>query len=42
MKSKFKCNCGTTTRYTGKDAQRIVTQNIPQKYRGPRSNKKRN
>jgi hypothetical protein len=21
MKSKFKCNCGTTTRLTGKDAQ---------------------
>ena len=41
MKSKFKCACGTTTRYTDKDAQNIVTKNIPKDKRGSRSNQKR-
>jgi hypothetical protein len=42
VKTKFKCACGTTTRYTDKDAQNIVTKNVPKANRGPRSNKKRN
>jgi hypothetical protein len=42
MKSKFKCACGTTTRYTDKDAQKLVTQNIPKGKRGSRTNQKRN
>ena len=41
MKSKFKCACGTTTRYTDKDAQKLVTKNIPKANRGPRLNQKR-
>ena len=41
MKTKFKCACGTTTRYTDKDAQKLVTQNIPKDKRGPRVNQKR-
>jgi hypothetical protein len=42
MKSKFKCACGTTTRYTDKDAQKLVTKNIPKVNRGSRPNQKRN
>ena len=41
MKTKFKCACGTTTRYTDKDAQKLVTKNIPKGKRGSRSNQKR-
>ena len=42
MKTKFKCACGTTTRYTDKDAQKLVTKNIPKDHRGSRTNQKRN
>ena len=41
MKSKFKCACGTTTRYTDKDAEKFVKAGAKIK-NGSGSNQKRN
>ena len=41
MKTKFKCACGTTTRYTDKDALKLVQAGVKGK-NGSRSNQKRN
>ena len=41
MKSKIKCACGTTTRYTEKDAEKFVKAGAKIK-NGSGSNQKRN
>ena len=41
MKTKFKCACGTTTRYTEKDAEKFVKAGAKIK-NGSGSNQKRN
>jgi hypothetical protein len=41
MKTKFKCACGTTTRYTEKDAEKFVKAGAKVK-NGSGSNQKRN
>ncbi len=41
MKTKFKCACGTTTRYTEKDAEKFVKAGAQVK-NGSGSNQKRN
>jgi len=41
MKSTFKCACGTTTRYTEKDAEKFVKAGAQVK-NGSGSNQKRN